>query len=722
MHLEIMRWMRALMLLWVTVSVAAAQFELPGARTFGGQRKHTKARLVLSHDSAQPGETIFAAVELTMDPGWHTYWQSPGDSGQATEIHWGSSRQFAPGEIQWPVPERFTTPDELKLTTFVYHQRAVLLVPIQIAREAAAGTNELTALVKWLECEVACIPGSNTVRASLVIGPESKPSADTNFFAEAQQRLPSKQIPGTVTAQWDQPGNVTNRAFVISWNASAVEPDFFPFTNALATVSAKTAVLASSGSNAVLRSAAQRFDAKWPEQVSGILVRKEGEALTGYEVALTLRESATDVASNASSIGTKSLGMWLFYAFIGGLILNIMPCVLPVIALKILGFVNQSREHPRRVRTLGLLYTLGVIVSFLVLAGIVIAVKAAGQKAGWGMQFSNPQFIVILTTVVTLVTLNLFGVFEITLGGGAMGAASNAASRHGGAGAFMNGVLATVLATPCTAPFLGASLGFAFAQPAHLIILFFIVIALGLALPYLLLSWNPSWLKFLPKPGAWMERFKVAMGFPLLATAVWLFTLTITHYGKRVWWLGVFLVVLSLAAWIYGEFVQRGRSRRGVALAVVLFLLAGGIGYAVESKLRWRQPILDEAGGGTLQEAPGGIAWQRWSPEAVAKFRAEGRPILVDFTADWCVTCNTIVKPALESEIVRAKLKELNAVSLLADYTRFPPAISAELERFQRAGVPMVLVYPKDASKPPMVLPEALTANMVVKALEEAGK
>ncbi|HTD66660.1 MAG TPA: thioredoxin family protein, partial [Candidatus Limnocylindria bacterium] len=390
---------------------------------------------------------------------------------------------------------------------------------------------------------------------------------------------------------------------------------------------------------------------------------------------------------------------------------------------KILGFVNQSREHPPRVRALGLLYTLGVIVSFLVLAGIVIGVKAAGQKAGWGMQFSNPQFIVILTVVVTLVALNLFGVFEITLSSGAMGAASGAASQHGSAGAFMNGVLATVLATPCTAPFLGAALGFAFAQPAHIIVLFFITIGLGLALPYLVLSWNPAWLKFLPQPGAWMERFKVAMGFPLLATAVWLFTLTITHYGKRVWWLGVFLVVVSLAAWVYGEFVQRGRARRGVSLVVVLLLLGGGIFYAVENKLRWREPILGDAEqSNPLQEAPDGIAWQRWSPATVAKFRADGRPILVDFTADWCVTCNTIVKPALESDGVRAKLKEINAVALLADYTKFPPAISAELERFQRAGVPLVLVYPRDATKEPLVLPEALTASMVVKALDEAAK
>src|SRR6185295_18215 len=244
------------------------------------------------------------------------------------------------------------------------------------------------------------------------------------------------------------------------------------------------------------------------------LVRKENSLFAGYETTLQL--TGPDFAGPTPPGGgePKSLFVWLVYAFLGGLILNIMPCVLPVIALKILGFVSQSREHPGRVRTLGLLYTLGVVVSFLVLAGIVIGVKAAGQKAGWGMQFSNPQFVVGLTVVVTLVALNLFGVFEVALGGRAIGAASQAASRQGSAGAFMNGVLATILATPCTAPFLGAALGFAFAQPSQIIVLFFVTVAIGLALPYLLLSWNPKGLKFLPKPGPWMERFKIAMGFP----------------------------------------------------------------------------------------------------------------------------------------------------------------------------------------------------------------
>ena len=244
----------------------------------------------------------------------------------------------------------------------------------------------------------------------------------------------------------------------------------------------------------------------------------------------------------------------LLYAFIGGLILNLMPCVLPVIALKILGFVSEANSEPRRVRKLGLIYALGVLISFLALAAVVIGVKAAGHHAGWGMQFGSPVFIVCLTTLVTLVALNLFGVFEVTLGGRALDTAGELASKHGRSGAFFNGVLATTLATPCTAPFLAPALGFAFSQIASVIVLIFLTVGLGLASPYVLLSWNPAWLKFLPKPGAWMEKFKIAMGFPMLATVVWLFNIAASSYGKNVLWLGVFLVVVAFAAWIFGEF------------------------------------------------------------------------------------------------------------------------------------------------------------------------
>jgi thiol:disulfide interchange protein DsbD len=418
----------------------------------------------------------------------------------------------------------------------------------------------------------------------------------------------------------------------------------------------------------------------------------------------------------------------LLYAFIGGLILNIMPCVLPVIALKILGFVSEAKSLPRRVRALGGIYAVGVLFSFLVMAAIVIGVEAAGHQAGWGMQFGSPIFIVCLTTLVTLVALNLFGVFEVTLGGRTLDAAGNLASKHGASGAFFNGVLATTLATPCTAPFLAPALGFAFSQSAATIILIFLTVGLGLASPYVLLCWNPAWLKFLPKPGAWMEKFKIAMGFPMLATVVWLLHVAASDYGRGVFWLGIFLVILAFSAWIFGEFVQRGRTGKGVALAIVLILLAGSYGYALEDKLHWRQ-MIDETDTTSLAVSSGGIDWQPWSAEAVAQARAAGKPVLVDFTASWCVTCNAIVKPALENDSVAAKLKEINAVALLADYTRTPPLITAEIAKYGGAGVPLVLVYPKNPDAAPIVLPQpsplqlpSSYGKIVLDAIDRAGR
>jgi len=680
---------------------------------------HTQARLVLAAETARPGETVLAGIHLKMDPEWHTYWKNSGASGIATSNHWTLPPGISAGEILWPVPKKLP-PDDL--VTYVYENEVVLLVPLTLATDLATGPKELKVEVSWLECKEQCLPGKAELSATLNVGTEARLSPDAALIQAWQKKLPQSADNLSPRAWWEKPAAGDTRPLILEWNSSAAtgDADFFPDVSGPFDVQAPVEKLSSDAGKIRIRKPVKKYEGDWPKEISGLLIQKSGNETSAFQAAMPIASSS----SSSSSAGTLEQSLWqmLLYAFIGGLILNIMPCVLPVIALKILGFVGEARNDPRHVRKLGLIYALGVLVSFLALAALVLGVKAAGHKAGWGMQFGNPQFIVVLTTLVTLVALNLFGLFEVTLSGRVMGAAGALASRHGSAGAFFNGVLATILATPCTAPFLGAALGFAFAQPAPITVLMFLTVGAGLAAPYVVLSWQPTWLKFLPKPGAWMEKLKIAMGFPMLATAIWLFSLITVFYGDRSWWLGIFLVFVGLAAWVFGEFFQRGGKHRGLAGLATLVLLAVGYAWAAEGQLRWRDPDKEFGGDAPLNANPGGVAWERWSREAVAKARAEGRLVLVDFTAKWCLTCNTIVKPALESGSVRAKLKEVNAVALLADYTRFPPEITDELARFNRAGVPLVLVYPSNAGAEPIVLPEALTPGIVVEALDRASK
>ncbi len=687
-----------------------------------GAASRTEARLVLSHEAARPGDTVFAGVHLRMAPRWHTYWRNGGDSGAATKIEWTLPAGVSAGDILWPVPERF---EQGGLTTYVYHNDVVLLVPLSLGPGAAAGKMELAAKVSWLECEELCLPGSAQVVAALIIGPEATASKDAVLIEAWQKKLPQPKPASDVRARWEKAAANDACPLLVEWtkDAATKDADFYGFESDKFVVKPATEQLSMDAGKARLRKVVEKLDG-WPDQLSGLLIEKPatGEPVTAYQVSVAITgDTGAEPGAVSSSGEEKSLLAWLGLAFLGGLILNLMPCVLPVIALKILGFVNQSKESPQRVRKLGLIYGLGVLVSFLVLAGIVVGVQQGGKLASWGMQFGDAKFLVSMTVLVTLVALNLFGLFEVTLSGGAMGAAGDLASKEGASGAFFNGVLATALATPCTAPFLAGALGFAFAQPPGVIVLFFVAVAAGLAAPYVVLSWQPAWLKFVPKPGAWMEKFKIAMGFPMLATAVWLFSIVTRHYGKSgVLWVGMFVVMLAAAAWVWGEFVQRGRSRRGLAMGVSLALLLGGYLFALENQLNWRHPVKNAGGG--VENDPGGIQWQPWSTAAVEKARAEGRPVFVDFTADWCVTCQANKKTSIEIASVRAKLKEINAVSLLGDYTLVPEDITAELKRFNRAGVPLVLVYPKNPKEPPQVLPALLTPGIVLDALEKAAK
>lgn len=655
----------------------------------------------------------------------------------ATTIAWQLPAGVTAGDIQWPLPSKFPP---IEVTTYGYEGETMLLVPLTIGANVPPGPITLTANLTWLECMDVCIPVKTSVQATINVGAGTKTSGDAATTQSWQGKIPTTNNIFNTQAWWEAATNDDTRTVLLdikpsmvngqipntSSSQSSLTADFIPDAFENGEVQPETVILTASPTEIRLQKGVKKYSGDWPKQISGVLVIGQGEDRHGFAIQMPVADEApanantpagssvqtgptTTAASNPFGQDTQpqseSLAWYLFLAFVGGLILNIMPCVLPVIALKILGFVSEAHSEPHRVRNLGFIYALGVLASFSAMAVIIIGLRSAGHHVGWGMQFGSPIFVVGLTTLVTLVALNLFGVFEITPGGKVMDTAGDLAAKHGAAGAFFNGFLATTLATPCTAAYLATAAGFAFKQSAGVIFLIFLFVGLGLAAPYVLLTCNPGLLKFMPKPGAWMEKFKIAMGFPMLATVVWLFNVATSDYGSRVLWLGIFLVIVALAAWVFGEFVQRGRNGKGAAWIAILILLGGGYAYALENRLDWREMAAEKSPADALIDSTAnGVTWKPWSAEAVAQARAAGQPVLVDFTATWCVTCNATVKPALEYPSVIARLKELNATALLGDYTRTPQAMTDEISKYGGAGVPLVLVFPKNPDAPAIVL------------------
>jgi thiol:disulfide interchange protein DsbD len=464
--------------------------------------------------------------------------------------------------------------------------------------------------------------------------------------------------------------------------SSEVRPDHPKITNPAADGSRTVTVPISEGGSPNL---------PW----QGLLVTSRGDAPREGWLVSSEGSSASPAAQSPRSVKSISLaGLMavIWGAFLGGLILNLMPCVLPVIALKIFGFVQQAGEEPRRIFRLGLAFVAGVFTFFLAIAVVVIALNAAGRSFNWGFQFQNPYLLISLLVLVFVFALSMFGLFEVTLGGGAATKLDQLAHKGGYGGAFMHGLFTTLLGTSCTAPFLGPVLGFAVAQSPPVVLTIFLAIAAGMSLPYFLLTWRPAWMRYLPKPGVWMERVKQFMGFALLGVVVWLLGV----YGES---RGVtslvsvicFLLALGLACWIFGAF-----RRSPLAYVAIVAVIAGAWwGFLAPKK----------------QSA---IAWQPFTPERVAAAAQSGQPVFIDFTADWCLNCKYNEKFVIDTEPVRAAIRDKNLLMLQADWTDSDPVITEWLNKFGRVGVPLYVLY-VPGSEEPVVMPELLTQNLLLK-------
>jgi len=680
------------------------------AQEYEGQTL-VSAELLLDTSSLKPGSTSQVGVLLNMAPGWHTYWKYPGDAGYPTTIDWQLPAGFEVGPLQWPLPYRVIEPGNIQV---IAYKKQVLLTATLTVPEGLEGPQRLGAKVSWLVCKEICIPGSAELEVLVPTG-SGGPSEQSNLFRATEQMLPQSSPP-PFSIEWVQRGE--ELVADISGLPPESEVDFFPTPSEGQIVSHP--VIEKVGPDASISISAH-------PPLSGLLVLKEGQARLGWPIKSgSLRASGgepkpplpTDQAVSVTPLPTPSLLSALFYGLIGGLILNLMPCVLPVISLKIFGFIKQAGDSPQKILRHGLAFTAGIFLWFLGLGAIISVLKLSGAEVTWAFQFQNPWFNFAIATIVFAFALNLFGVYEILL----PGKAASAMSESGGdgyGGSFFQGIFATLLATPCTAPFLGTALGFAFSQSPFVIMAMFGSIAVGMALPYLLLSAQPAWLKFLPKPGAWMEKVRQFMGFPLIATLLWLLSVLFTQKGfGGVLAVSAFLLCLALSLWIYGAFCGplTKPSQRAGALTVSIVITISAAWFFIADQFAKSSPPAS-----TLSsESADGIQWIPFEAGTVQQLIGSNRTVFVDFTADWCISCKFNERTAIDQPNVREFVKENNIAMVKADWTNQNASITQALKAFGRVGVPFYVIYPAERPQDPIILPELLTQDIVLNGLKEA--
>jgi thiol:disulfide interchange protein/DsbC/DsbD-like thiol-disulfide interchange protein len=696
--IQVLRWVLPTLVLAFLASPADAQSFLQD------EPIQVHASLHLDPPTPQAGKPFTAVLRLKMEPGWHTYWQFGGDSGLPTSIQWMLPEGYKAGPIFWPLP--VVHPSEGDQLTYIYEKEVLLFT--EITPPPVSTPDTLKASVRWLACNETCIPGNAEV--SVKSGaPEAALPAE--LLQNWRSQLPQSSPP-PFSASWTR---TTQAITVALGNIPAdAKVELLPIPPK-GTPAGHPALEPASGSVRTVRIPLENppGDASWSALVT---LQTPGAGRQGWVISESPSVSsaaagnavppAAAVPSPTSVPGTaQSLPGMLLAAFLGGLLLNLMPCVLPVIALKIFGFVQQAGESPRQVFRLGLAFVAGVFCFFLLLAGLVVGFQAAGQGLTWGFQFQDSRILAGLVTLVLLFALSLFGVFEITLDSSTATSLDRLSRREGLSGAFLHGLFTTLLGTSCTAPLLGSVLGYAFTQKAPVVFAVFCTIACGMSLPYFLLTWKPAWMRFLPKPGAWMERLKQFMGFVMLAVVVWLLGVFGQSHGATGSNLLLgFLLVLALCAWCFGH-------TRSLLIRLILALaIAAG----------WKTlllPALESKSAPAPLAVAGGIPWQPFSIDALEKARAEGQAVFVDFTADWCLNCKYNERFVLETDAVRAALKNKKVVTLKADWTNKDPEITAQLKSFGRVGVPAYVLYPLKKESPPQLLPEILTQTLLLDAL-----
>jgi thiol:disulfide interchange protein DsbD len=667
-------------------------------------RELVQAKLLADVTAIVPGKPFTAGLLLQIVPNWHTYWKFPGDAGIPTEIKWKLPEDWKIGEIQWPIPLKLTEPGDIQI--YGYHDEVLLMQEITPPASLKDSSVQLAAEASWLVCEKICIPGSANLKLDLPVAPQNA-SANEETFSSYRRSLPQNWPAGAVArATWQREGGELRLAVDSGALANYPAADFFPAPDASVVVGHVKTERAAAG-KITFRLPIETAD-KNVSAIDGIVVFGQNENGAGRN-AWSLNPPVVTASAPTFSEG---LARFLLFGFIGGFILNLMPCVLPVISLKIFGFIQHAGQDRRRILRSGLAFVAGIFAWFIGLALLLIALKSAGREITWAFQFTNPYFVVAMSAVVLVFALNLFGVFEISLPQFANRGVLGWTAREGDAGSFFQGVFATVLATPCTAPFLGTALGFAFTQSGWTILLMFLAIAAGMSSPYFLLSAQPAWLRLLPKPGPWMLRVKQFMGFLLLATLLFLLAVLGAERGvEAIVWTSCFLLALSLACWMKGAFIVPTASlpSRLISIVLMLALVIGGAWYFIGEKFAAAKTVSAET------QTQGG--WQPFTPQLLAVELKQGHAVFVDFTAAWCLTCKFNEANVLEASAVRAAFERHGITKIKADWTNADPAITKILKQFGRPGVPMYVLYPGNHAEP-ILFPELLTQNLILEKLE----
>jgi thiol:disulfide interchange protein len=676
-------------LLGLAIAFLTAGAVVPGRAQVVDGRQLVKAQLVADTQHIEPGQKFRLGVLYTIVPNWHIYWKYAGDAGIPTQIDWQLPSGFRVSSLQWPLPGREQEPGGLEV--FDYNNEVLLFTEVQAPEQLPGGLIELAAKSNWLVCERECVPGD--AQLSLKLNDGGQGPANQDIFSKYAASVPKA---GSEPAGYSVSMKSSGSQMVVEFSGvpEGSRLDFFPEPPENVVLNhgkqaGKSVVLSVDGGSAL-------------DRLKGVAVVQANGKTDAFEVEL---KSGGQVAATGNGVSADLAGVLqaVAFALIGGLILNVMPCVLPVISLKIFGFVSEAGERPDKAFKLALVFSAGIVSCFAVLAAIVTFFRAIGAEVGWGFQFQDYRFVLAIACLVFAFALNLFGVFELTVSARATGGLAKLAAGHGYGGAFFQGAFATILATPCTAPFLGTASAFAFTQPAWATFLIFFSIGIGMALPYLLLAIQPKWLRYLPKPGQWMVHLKQVLGFLLLATLLWLSWIIGRLRGADgMVELGGLLLIIGILAWIKGSFwtpVSSGRSRVLAALAMVAVLvLAIGSYFFVT--------------------APSEIPWQAFSQQSLDSALQSGRPIFVDFTADWCITCKANERFALDSTAVRQAFAQHQVLVLRADWTHGDPEITQILKDHGRAGVPMYLFYPGGKERPPVVLPELISSQTVLDAMK----